>query len=82
MRKTISRLADRLGDIMATMFTMATLLLVPHAAVRAIIGQTLHQWIPMSWIVLHVALIVLTLIIGLACYALAAMLTPARPESY
>jgi len=82
VRKTISRLADRLGDIMATMFTMATLLLVPHAAVRAIIGQTLHQWIPMSWIVLHVALIVLTLIIGLACYALAAMLTPARPESY
>ncbi len=82
MRKTISRLADRLGDIMATMFTMATLLLVPHAAVRAIIGQTLHQWIPMSWIVLHVALIVLTLIIGLACYALAAMLTPARPEAY
>ncbi len=81
MRKTISRLADRLGDIMATMFTMATLLLVPHAAVRAIIGQTLHQWIPMSWIVLHVALIVLTLIIGLACYALAAMLTPARPEA-
>jgi hypothetical protein len=82
VRKTISRLADRLGDIMATMFTMATLLLVPHAAVRAIIGQTLHQWIPMSWIVLHVALIVLTLIIGLACYALAAMLTPARPEAY
>lgn len=82
MRKTISRLADRLGDIMAAMFTMATLLLVPHAAVRAIIGQTLHQWIPMSWIVLHVALIVLTLIIGLACYALAAMLTPARPEAY
>lgn len=82
MRKTISRLADRLGDIMATMFTMATLLLVPHAVVRAIIGQTLHQWIPMSWIVLHVALIVLTLIIGLACYALAAMLTPARPEAY
>lgn len=82
MRKTISRLADRLGDIMATMFTVATLLLVPHAAVRAIIGQTLHQWIPMSWIVLHVALIVLTLIIGLACYALAAMLTPARPEAY
>lgn len=82
MRKTISRLADRLGDIMATMFTMATLLLVPHAAVRAIIGQTLHQWIPMSWIVLHVALIVLTLIIGLACYALAAMLTPARLEAY
>lgn len=82
MRKTISRLADRLGDIMATMFTIATLLLVPHAAVRAIIGQTLHQWIPMSWIVLHVALIVLTLIIGLACYALAAMLTPARPEAY
>lgn len=82
MKQTISRLADRLGDIMATMFTMATLLLVPHAAVRAIIGQTLHQWIPMSWIVLHVALIVLTLIIGLACYALAAMLTPARPEAY
>lgn len=82
MRKTIIRLADRLGDIMATMFTMAMLLLVPHAAVRAIIGQTLHQWIPMSWIVLHVALIVLTLIIGLACYALAAMLTPARPEAY
>lgn len=82
MKQTISRLADRLGDIMATMFAMATLLLVPHAAVRAIIGQTLHQWIPMSWIVLHVALIVLTLIIGLACYALAAMLTPARPEAY
>lgn len=82
MKQTINRISSRVGDWFATLFAIAALLLVPHAAVRAIIGQTLHQWIPMSWIVLHVALIVLTLIIGLACYALAAMLTPARPEAY
>ena len=38
MRKTISHLADRLGDAMATLFTLLALLLIPHAVIRAIIG--------------------------------------------
>lgn len=43
MRKTISHLADRLGDAMATLFTILALLLIPHAVIRAIIGQALHR---------------------------------------
>ena len=49
MRKTISHLADRLGDAMATLFTLLALLLIPHAVIRAIIGQALHQWTPLTW---------------------------------
>lgn len=50
MRKTISHLADRLGDAMATLFTLLALLLIPHAVIRAIIGQALHQWTPITWL--------------------------------
>lgn len=71
MRKTISHLADRLGDAMATLFTLLALLLIPHAVIRAIIGQALHQWTPITW-----------LATSLASYAIAALLAPPRPETY
>lgn len=82
MRKTISHLADRLGDAMATLFTLLALLLVPHATIRAIIGQATHQWTPLAWLAIHIALIVATLATSIASYALAALLEPPRPETY
>ena len=78
MRKTISHLADRLGDAMATLFTLLALLLIPHAVIRAIIGQALHQWTPITWLAIHTALT----IAALASYAIAALLAPPRPETY
>uniref|UniRef100_UPI004029B6C9 hypothetical protein n=1 Tax=Bifidobacterium adolescentis TaxID=1680 RepID=UPI004029B6C9 len=71
MRKTISHLADRLGDAMATLFTVAMLLLIPHAVIRAIIGQALHQWTPITWLAIHTALTIAALAASLAGYALA-----------
>lgn len=61
MRKTISHLADRLGDAMATLFTLLALLLIPHAVIRAIIGQALHQWTPITWLAIHTALTIAAL---------------------
>ena len=82
VRKTISHLADRLGDAMATLFTLLALLLIPHAVIRAIIGQALHQWTPITWLAIHTALTIAALATSLASYALAALLAPPRPETY
>lgn len=82
MRKTISHLADRLGDAMATLFTLLALLLIPHAVIRAIIGQALHQWTPITWLALHVLLIILTLCVALAAYIIADRTAPEPPETY
>lgn len=82
MRKTISHLADRLGDAMATLFTLLALLLVPHAIIRPIIGIGLHHWIPIQWLALHVLLIILTLCVALAAYIIADRTTPEPPETY
>ena len=82
MRKTISHLADRLGDAMATLFTLLALLLIPHAVIRAIIGQALHQWTPITWLAIHTALTIAALATSLASYAIAALLAPPRPETY
>ena len=72
MRKTISHLADRLGDAMATLFTLLALLLIPHAVIRAIIGQALHQWTPITWLAIHTALTIAALATSLASYAITA----------
>ena len=66
MRKTISHLADRLGDAMATLFALLALLLIPHAVIRAIIGQALHQWTPITWLAIHTALTIAALATSLA----------------
>ena len=82
VRKTISHLADRLGGAMATLFTLLALLLIPHAVIRAIIGQALHQWTPITWLAIHTALTIAALATSLASYAIAALLAPPRPETY
>lgn len=82
MRKTISHLADRLGDAMATLFTLLALLLIPHAIIRPIIGIGLHHWIPIQWLALHVLLIILTLCVALAAYIIADRTAPEPPETY
>jgi hypothetical protein len=82
VRKTISHLADRLGDAMATLFALLALLLIPHAVIRAIIGQALHQWTPITWLAIHTALTIAALATSLASYAIAALLAPPRPETY
>lgn len=82
MRKTISHLADRLGDAMATLFTVAMLLLIPHVVIWVIIGLTLHQWTPITWLAIHTALTIATFAASLAGYALAALFAPPRPETY
>lgn len=82
MRKTISHLADRLGDAMATLFTLLALLLIPHAVIRAIIGQALHQWTPITWLAIHTALTIAALATSLASYAIAALPAPPRQETY
>lgn len=82
MRKTISHLADRLGDAMATLFTLLALLLIPHAIIRPIIGIGLHHWIPIQWLALHVMLIILTFYVALAAYIIADRTAPPRPETY
>lgn len=82
MRKTISHLADRLGDAMATLFTLLALLLIPHAVIRPIIGYGLHHWIPIQWLALHVLLIILTLCVALAAYIIADRTATEPPETY
>lgn len=82
MRKAISHLADRLGDAMATLFTLLALLLIPHAVIRAIIGIGLHHWIPIQWLALHVLLIILTLCVAFAAYIIADRTAPEPPETY
>lgn len=47
MKQTINRISNRVGDWFATLFTIAALLLVPHAIIRPIIGYGLHH--PRPW---------------------------------
>ena len=70
------------ADAMATLFTLLALLLIPHAVIRAIIGQALHQWTPITWLAIHTALTIAALATSLASYAIAALLAPPRPETY
>lgn len=82
MKQTINRISNRVGDWFATLFTFAALLLIPHAVIRAIIGQALHQWTPITWLAIHTALTIAALATSLASYAIAALLAPPRPETY
>lgn len=52
------------------------------AVIRAIIGQALHQWTPITWLAIHTALTIAALATSLASYAIAALLAPPRPETY
>lgn len=78
MKQTI----NRVGDWFATLFTIAALLLVPHAIIRPIIGIGLHHWIPIQWLALHAMLIILTLCIALAAYIIADRTAVEPPETY
>lgn len=82
MKQTINRISNRVGDWSATLFTIAELLLVPHAIIRPIIGIVLHHWIPIQWLALHAMLIILTLCMALAAYIIAARTAPEPPETY
>ena len=79
MKQTINRISNRVGDWFATLFSLAALLLVPHAIIRPIIGIGLPPWIPIQWLALHVLLIILTL-----CLARAADIIADRtaPDTY
>lgn len=79
MKQTINRISNRVGDWFATLFSLAALLLVPHAIIRPIIGIGLHYWIPIQWLALHVLLIILALCTALAgCGGMAKASTPAH----
>lgn len=82
MKQTINRISNRIGDWSTTLFTIATLLLVPHAIIRPIIGYSLHYWIPIQWLALHVLLIILTLCVALAAYVIADRTAVEPPEAY
>lgn len=82
MKQTINRISNRVGDWFATLFALTALLLIPHAVIRAIIGQALHQWTPITWLAIHTALTIAALATSLASYAIAALLAPPRPETY
>lgn len=82
MKQTINRIFNRVGDRSTRLFTIAALLLVPHAIIRPIIGYGLHHWIPIQWLALHAMLIILTLCIALAAYIIADRTAPEPPETY
>lgn len=82
MKQTIKRISGRVGDWFATLFSLAALLLVPHAIIRPIIGYGLHYWIPIQWLALHVLLIILTLYVALAAYIIADRTATEPPETY
>lgn len=81
MKQTINRIFNRVGDWFATLFSLAALLLVPHAIIRTIIGYGLHHWIPIQWLALHVLLIILTFCVALAAYIVAARIAK-EPDTY
>lgn len=45
--RIVNRMAGRVGDLAATLFAFAVLLLVPHASVRLILGYGCGWWIPL-----------------------------------
>lgn len=81
MKQTINRIFNRVGDWFATLFSLAALLLVPHAIIRPIIGYGLHHWFPIQWLALHVLLIILTFCVALAAYIVAARIAK-EPDTY
>ena len=82
MKQTINRISSRVGDWFATLFSLAALLLVPHAIIRPIIGIGLHHWIPIQWLALHAMLITLALCMALAAYIIADRTAVEPPETY
>ena len=82
MKQTINHIFNRIGDWSTTLFTIAALLLVPHAIIRPIIGYGLHHWIPIQWLALHAMLIILTLCVALAAYIIADRTAVEPPETY
>lgn len=82
MKQTINRISNRVGDWFAPLFSLAALLLVPHAIIRPVIGIGLHYWIPIQWLALHAMLIILTLCVALAAYIIADLTAPEPPETY
>lgn len=82
MKQTINRIFNRVGDWFATLFSLAALLLVPHAIIRPVIGYSLHYWIPIQWLALHAVLIILALCMALAAYIIADRTTTEPPETY
>lgn len=82
MKQTINRISNRVGDRFATLFSLAALLLVPHAIIRPVIGYSLHYWIPIQWLALHAVLITLALCMALAAYVIADRTAVEPPEAY
>lgn len=80
--RTVNRMAGRVGDVTATLFTVAVLLLVPHAAVRPILGYGCGWWIPLWLLALHAVLVVLALAIALVAYVIADLSAVETPETY
>ncbi|MGG7135216.1 hypothetical protein ACJ4Z0_00145 [Bifidobacterium catenulatum] len=82
MKQTINRISNRIADRSTRLFSIATMLLVPHAIIRPIIGLGLHHWIPIQWLALHAMLIILTLCVALAAYIIADRTVVEPPETY
>ena len=82
MKQTINRISNRVGDWSTRLFAIATLLLVPHAIIRPVIGYGLHHWIPIQWLALHAILIILALCVALAAYIIADRTAVEPPETY
>ena len=82
MKQTINCISSRVGDWFATLFSLAALLLVPHAIIRPIIGIGLHHWIPIQWLALHVLLIILTFCVAVAAQIIADRTAVDPPETY
>lgn len=82
MRGIVNRMAGRVGDVTATLFTVAVLLLVPHAAIRPILGYGCGWWIPLRLLALHAALTVLLLAVSLASCIIAEATASQPPEAY
>ena len=80
--RTVNRMAGRVGDVTATLFTVAVLLLVPHAAVRLILGYGCGWWIPLWLLDLHAVLVVLATAIALVAYVIADLSAVETPETY
>lgn len=80
--RTVNRMAGRVGDVTATLFTVAVLLLVPHAAVRLVLGYGCGWWIPLWLLALHAVLVVLAPAIALVAYVIADRSAVETPETY
>lgn len=82
MRGIVNRMAGGVGDLAATLFAFAVLLLVSHAAVRLILGYGCGWWIPLWLLALHAVLVVLAPAIALVAYVIADLSAVETPETY